>query len=580
MASTRIAVIDRDKCAKEKCGYQCIKACPGVRMGEETIKAENNDFPIISEPLCTGCGICVKKCPYGAIKIVNLPFETGKPIYQYGVNQFRLYGLPLPKEKNIVGLVGPNGVGKSTALKLLSGKLRPNLGKENASIEEILSMFRGNEIQAYLEKLYSVGVNVAYKPQNLDALASDILLETFLKQFGDDKKIEKVIEEFELKNCRKRRMKELSGGELQRVAMAAVLLKDADVYYIDEPSSYLDIKQRIRMTGKMLKEKLQDKSVLVVEHDLAVLDYLSDYVHVFFGESGAYGMVSGIKGSRVGVNEFLDGYIKEENIRFRDHAISFKVKSETEGGGKGFEYPPLKKTFEGFELRCEGGKIRKGETMGILGANGIGKTTFIKMLAGVEKPDEGEVNFAMKIAYKPQYLTAEDMLVMDYFRNVDSEIMNDLKYRLNLEPLMMKNMTNLSGGELQRVSIAKCLSMDADLLLFDEPSAFLDIEQRIDCAETIKKVIKKYEKTAFIVEHDISFIDSTSNRLIVFEGEPGKSGKASAPLSVRDGMNQFLKEMNITMRREKQSGRPRINKPDSVMDAEQKKVGEYFYYFE
>lgn len=94
----RIAIVDREKCAKGKCGYLCQKVCPGVRMGDETVTVDAEGFPVISETLCSGCGICVRKCPANAIKIINLPHEAGKLIFQYGVNAFRLYNLPLPKK--------------------------------------------------------------------------------------------------------------------------------------------------------------------------------------------------------------------------------------------------------------------------------------------------------------------------------------------------------------------------------------------------------------------------------------------------------------------------------------------------
>ncbi len=86
----RIAVIDRDKCTREVCGYQCIKACPGVRMGEETVSKDPVGWPVIDEELCTGCGLCVKRCPVKAIKVINLPEEKGRPVFQYGPNAFRL----------------------------------------------------------------------------------------------------------------------------------------------------------------------------------------------------------------------------------------------------------------------------------------------------------------------------------------------------------------------------------------------------------------------------------------------------------------------------------------------------------
>ena len=124
----RLAVIDREKCEPKKCGLLCIRVCPGVRMGDETIKEDEKGQPIIAEDLCTGCGLCVKKCPYEAISIINLPEETGEPTHRYNVNAFALYGFPAP-QKGITGLIGRNGIGKSTLLKIMSGNLIPNRGE-------------------------------------------------------------------------------------------------------------------------------------------------------------------------------------------------------------------------------------------------------------------------------------------------------------------------------------------------------------------------------------------------------------------------------------------------------------------
>lgn len=121
----------------------------------------------------------------------------------------------------------------------------------------------------------------------------------------------------------------LSGGELQRFAIAAVAVQNSDVYMFDEPSSYLDVKQRLTAAA-VIRQILETgdgdrRYVLVVEHDLAVLDYLSDYVCVLYGAAGAYGVVTMPLSVRVGINAFLAGFLPSENLRFRDHSLTFKV---------------------------------------------------------------------------------------------------------------------------------------------------------------------------------------------------------------------------------------------------------------
>ncbi len=581
----RIAVIDRGKCTRQKCGYLCMKVCPGVRMGDETVTVEKDSgFPVISETLCTGCGICVKRCPVNAIKVINLAGEAGTLVHQYGPNSFRLFNLPLPKGKSVVGLIGSNGIGKSTALKLLSKKITPNMGDYSGKTRwgTVLEKFKGKEVYNFLLALEK-GVKVSYKPQNVDSIPEVFKgkVKDLLKKNDERGALKEAVRKFGLESCLEKKIPELSGGELQRVAICAAYIREADIYYFDEPTSYLDIEQRLSV-ARHIKELSEEKEVMVVEHDLAVLDYLSDYVHVFYGSPAAYGVVSGIKAARTGINEFLGGYLKEENVRFRDGEIRFLVgSSEMRGGQVSFSYPQMRKSYEGFSLQCDSGNIRKSEIVGVLGPNAIGKTTFVKMLAGAEKPDSGEHGLALKVSYKPQYLKKELGGTVAAF--LDSAGINrgvfdsEVSRGLEIGELMDKEVRNLSGGELQRVAIAGCISRDADLYLLDEPSAFLDIEQRLRFASVMRKVIETSEKSAFIVDHDVVLLDTVSDRLMVFTGKSGERGKVGAPLEKKKGMNSFLKDMGVTMRRDKDSLRPRVNKPGSQLDNEQRESGNYYY---
>ncbi len=584
----RIAVVDRDKCKSKLCGWACIKACPGVKMGEETIvQSEGGLFPKIDENLCSGCGLCAKKCPFKAIKIINVSEEAGTPSFQYGENSFRLYGFVLPKEKSVVGIIGVNGIGKSTALDLLRGHLRPNFGKfgEKVAFEEIKKQVRGNEIQNYLEKIESKNVKFSHKMQNIDALShSKDSAAALLKQCDEKGVAKKLASEFGITNFQERKLSQLSGGELQLVAIACSLSRDADVYCIDEPSSYLDVSMRLKVASA-IREAAREKSVVLVEHDLALLDYLSDFIHVTYGEKGAYGVVSHLKSSKNGVNEYLHGFLKEENTRFRAYEIKFEVRSPPAARGKmpvEINYSGMKKRFPGFELGVDAGEVHENEVIGILGANGIGKSTFVKMLAGLETPDEGEgLQDHKKIAYKPQYLKADyggtcrDLLRAT--KGLDAATLAELREKLDLAELEDKEVKHLSGGELQRLAIALAISTPADLYLFDEPSAFLDVEQRLNAATLLKKVVKDSGKNAFVIDHDVLFVDSVSDRLVVFEGTPSKSGHAPAARGMREGMNSFLSAFGITFRRDEETGRPRANKPGSQKDDEQKKKGEYYY---
>jgi len=583
---TRIAVIDRNICIRKKCGYLCAKVCPPNRMGEECITVEKeSDFPVISELLCIGCGLCVKKCPVNCITIINLAGELENPLYQYGINSFRLYGLPLPKETGAVSLVGKNGIGKTTAIRILSKQIQPNFADFETEMTDGQVLKRlPMEMRRYFEKV-SGELRISTKPQYIDKVR-DVFSGTvkgLLKTSGaDSKAIGDAIARFALEEILSRKISQLSGGELQKAAIATAYLKEADVYYFDEVTNYLDIEERLRM-AVILKELAERKPVLMAEHDLTILDYVSSYVYLLYGEENAYGVVSHVKNARAGINEYLQGFLKDENVRFRNHEIAFSKHSEGEIKTPALlSYEQLVKSFKGgggFEFSSDAGEIRKGEILGLVGKNALGKSLFVKMLAGVEKPDHGTA-ISRKVSYKPQYISAEEVQVREMFtsRKIEGAVFDEAKRRLKLVPLMEKKLTELSGGELQRVACTLALSQEADIYLFDEPSAFLDIEQRFEFAKLLRNVISESEKAAFVVDHDIVFIDAIANRLMVFDGQSSVKGHASKPMNKRDGMNGFLKVAGVTMRRDKDTNRPRINKPESQLDREQKESGEYFYF--
>ncbi|MHC1605710.1 MAG: ribosome biogenesis/translation initiation ATPase RLI [Candidatus Methanofastidiosia archaeon] len=604
----RIAVIEYDKCKPRKCTYQCRSFCPGVRMGDETVFInEDNKKPLISETLCSGCGICIHKCPFKAIHIVNLPEELTNPIHQFGPNSFRLYRLPIPKEGAVLGIIGPNGVGKTTALKILSGEIIPNLGEfdEFAALlgefgeqditeeekvqkyEIITTYFRGSELQSYFEKMCEGALKVVSKPQYVDKIPQVVkgTVAEVVERIDERGRSKKLFKEFGMEDVKERELFDLSGGELQRLAIMAAIVRDADVYYFDEPSSYLDIYQRLNI-ARAIRELASKKMVIVVEHDLAVLDYLSDYVHLFYGKPAVYGIVSSPMGVRVGINTYLQGYLKDENVRFRDDEIRFVLRGPKKWVSEDIllSYPLLVKTYPNFELEVLPGNVYRGEVVSIIGPNATGKSTFVKMIAGIEKPEEGKIEKDLQVSYKPQYVKRDyDGTVRDILFAVSQEELYESWYKteilapLHLEHLLDNYVRELSGGELQRTAIALCLSKKADLYLLDEPSAYLDVEQRLAMARMIRRRMEKTESTAIVVEHDIVTTDYISDRAMVFSGKPSIRGKTSAPMPLRIGMNSFLSTLKITFRRDPENGRPRANKLDSQLDKKQKDIGEFYY---
>src|SRR5437879_1574764 len=474
----RIAVVFKDRCQPKRCHLECIAFCPPQRTGTEVIWIDpETTKAVISEETCISCGICIRKCPFDAIRIIGLPEALKEDlVHQYGKNAFRLFRLPVPKQGEVIGLLGPNGIGKTTCVSLLSGEVAPNLGhyrRKKAYWEEVLDYFAGTELHAYLAKIANKKLTTAIKPQYVDKVSKIYTgrVRDLVTKADKRGRLVDLTADLDLQSFLARPRAQLSGDEVHRTALATV------------------------------------------------------------GE--------------------------------------------------------LTKRFEGFELTGHPGRLRKGEVVGVVGPNATGKTAFVKMLAGQETPTSGAVEGRWQVSYKPQYLEAVyEGTVGELLRNAvgkkadtgyfETEILQPLKVKGMLE----RDVSTLSGGELQRVAIALCLGRDADIYLIDEPSAYLDSNQRMEAARTIRRVMEKEARTGLIVDHDVYFIDMVSDSIMVFSGDPGHTGVGEGPFPMRDGMNRFLKMVGITFRRDADTNRPRINKLDSRLDREQKSAGEYYYAIE
>jgi ATP-binding cassette subfamily E protein 1 len=589
----RVAVLDEDLCKPKKCGLECIVYCPVNKTGGECIiQREDDGKAVISEDLCTGCGICVKKCPFEAIVIVNLAKELGDhKIHQYGINSFRLYHLPTPKKGTVIGLLGRNGMGKSTIINILSGNIRPNLGKyDNHQLawDDILDNFRGTELKSHFEKISSGTLRVSIKPQLVYLIPKTFkgTARELLKKYDERHVFDTLVNDLGLTNILDNSVSQLSGGELQRLAVAVAFSKDADYYFFDEPSSYNDIYQRLQVARVITRLADEGKSVMVVEHDLTLLDYLSDYIHILYGEPGAYGIVSPLQSIKVGINNFLEGFIPSENIRFRDRSYKFDNSGQNEDvvlEKPLAKYSNLTKSYPSFKLSANSGQIREGEIVGLVGANALGKTTLMKMIAGIEKPDSGNIEMSAKISYKPQYLQQDhegdtrSLLSTAYQAPIEgSAVENHILIPMGMKRLYDKNINTLSGGELQKVAVCATLVRPANIYALDEPSAFLDVEDRISLAKFLHRFVKAEGKSAMIIDHDMQLIDLVSDSLVIFTGTPAIEGIAHNPMNKEDGMNQFLRTLAITYRKDETTGRPRINKMGGRLDRKQKDSGDYY----
>ncbi|XP_070712344.1 ATP-binding cassette sub-family E member 1-like, partial [Pempheris klunzingeri] len=586
----RIVIVNTEKCKPKKCRQECKKKCPVVRQGKLCIEVMPTDvMAFVSEDLCIGCGICVRQCPFGALTTINLPGSLeSETTHRYGPNSFKLHRLPIPRPGEVLGLVGTNGIGKSTALKIMAGRLKLNLGnfREPPEWNEILKYFRGSELQNFFKNMIENKHKSVMKPQYVDQIPKSTrgIVGDILRRKDPSTRFDEIVDTFDLKNVINRQIDQLSGGELQRLACAVACIQDVDIYIFDEPSSYLDVKQRLKMAAAIRRCVASDKYVICVEHDLSVLDYLSDYICCFYGAPSAYGVVTTPFGVKEGINVFLDGFLPTENVRFRETALVFNLNDCNEDAiierhGVN-EYPDMTRTQGDFTLDIEPGKFNNSEIIVMLGENGTGKTTFIRMLAGILEPNNGGKIPKLNVSHKPQKISPKSqmsvkrLLILKIGDTLNHPQFNtDVIKPLGVNEIFDLEVQHLSGGELQRVALVLCLGKPADVYLIDEPSAYLDSEQRVIAAKVIRRFILHSKKTAFVVEHDFIMATYLADRVIVFEGDPSIRATARSPQPLISGMNRFLKSLNITFRRDPNNFRPRINKLGSVKDTEQKSSG-------
>ena len=584
----RIAVLIEEKCKPKSDAYDYLKKWAGS-CGAECIQMNGDKFKIL-ETACPPCFVRAKHCPDGAVVVVNLPAELKTDmIHRYSLNGFRLFRLPTPSKESVVGILGPNGMGKSTAFNILNGSIIPNLGDFEADElwwDDVIQSLPRGELRDFLVDVSESDVSVALKPQYVDHIPKAVkgMVGQLLSSVDERGIYEEMVSKLGIDHLLERNLDQLSGGELQRVAICATLLKKADVYFFDEPSSYLDIHERMRIVN-IIQELSQTARVIVIEHDLAVLDVLADLVHIVYGKKGAFGIFTPARSTRQAINAYLDGFLAEQNVRIRDKPIKFQTHNDrsNELGNPVVEWGGLEKKLGNFNLKTGDGKVHQSEVVGVVGPNGTGKSTMIKILAGEHEYDGGWVTADASISYKPQHIDTDMDCDVQTWLNAEvgpkwrsGEYSVNVIKALGVDEMLTKQVCNLSGGEAQAVAISICLGREADLYLLDEPSAHLDANARMQAAKAIRRTMEANEKAAFVIDHDVYFIDIVSDSLLVFEGSGGKHGMAEGPFRLREGMNRFLGGVDVTFRRDHDSKRPRINKISSRKDREQRAKGDFY----
>lgn len=585
--SNYTAVIDQDNVTEEIKDI-AVKYDPLNRSGKEGFHVtDKGELHIDEHKVMKEHRIIQNKIPNDSIEIVELPSASGTQVHKYGKNGFRLFELPIPEPGQVVGLLGRNGIGKSTILKILSGDLKPNMGdtESEPSFEKLLEQYSNTRLESHITELVNDNAKIVYKPQMVSEslIQNDITVEEFLSDRDTD--ISAVSQELSLERILESEMGDLSGGERQRVYIAGTLLTDADTYLIDEPSSFLDIGQRFKIS-ELIKNYIKDRDskCIVVEHDMAVLDMISDHIHVIYGEPSNFGVTSKRMTCKQGINDYVTGRLSRDDIRIRSSEIEFSESADGEEAVVGsplFDYPSFTKSFEEFTLEVDNGKVHTNEVLGIVGENALGKSTFAKVLSGELQSDEGDLDLDISFSYKPQYPNSSSSITVDAvlskITNIyDGKFQNYVYNPLEIDPISDSQLKDLSGGEIQRVSIAVCLAREADVYLLDEPSAYLDVETRSKVSTILRRYARNSSKPVMVIDHDLFVIDRTADNVLRFKGESSKRGTADSPVKLKKGMNQFLSDMNTTFRRDGETNRPRANKKDSQMDRKQKRNNNYY----
>nr|WP_314476603.1 ABC-F family ATP-binding cassette domain-containing protein [uncultured Campylobacter sp.] len=497
-------------------------------------------------------------------------------------------------ERERIAIIGKNGSGKSTLMKLIAGALEPDSGRrilqgsikvemlaqnpkfdDAATVKDALNL-ELKEIFDARDEYAAVLEALGRDPQNKELNARQDELIKFIEAkdgWQIERKIERVLEEFKLKEYENRAVSSLSGGEIRRVALGALILKKPDILLLDEPTNHLDV-YMVRFLEDMLKSSRQ--TIVFISHDRYFIDALATRSAEI--EDGALASFDGgyanylakkeeILASLAKSHETLLKQLKAEEewlrrgvkarlkrnegrkervLAMREEAkknpgVIRRVRLELERASKNFnqtqsvnrkkmlfEIKQLSKTIGGKQLfRDFNARVLQGERIAIVGRNGSGKSTLIKILLGFEKPSSGEIKRGeVRVGYFDQSRSAldDDKSLIETFcpnggdhvmvRGRNMHVYGYLKNFLFPKEFLDKPIGVLSGGEKNRVALALLFSKEHDVLVLDEPTNDLDIAT----INILEDYLQSFEGAIIIVSHDRYFVDKIAHKLWAFEG--------------------------------------------------------------
>lgn len=573
---TRIAIVDRNLCNPVQCNLECMRGCPANRLrkectflvdkktGERHIdfkyeyskELKSRSVAYIEPSMSQGCSICAKACPFHAITVVNLPeAKEEELVYSYGKNGFSLYKLAIPR-MGITAIVGENGCGKSTNLKLVAKKLLP-IQTPTKEIKEYFGKTREGEL--------------VYKPQEISGKGEKRKVSDLLEKAANAGNAEIAKQRlagltglFDLGPILGRELQQLSGGELQKVIVTAALLHEKEIYFLDEPFSFLDYVYRVRLINYLL-ENFQQKKVVIVDHDISLLSYLCKQSYLMFGEPGAYGIVSQVYATDRAINMFMEGFIAPENMKFRSEAIAYKHYAEETHKNELMVLMAAKIGRGDFSVENPNAiVINEGEIVGIAGKNGIGKSTFCR--------DVFEKNMG-GLAFKEQVLKREGGVAGKYLQKNDLFSENYMR-GMKMGKLEFYDIQKISGGELQKLEIFKCLNQERKAYILDEPTNMLDVSARITLSKMLRERVVG-GRAIIVVDHDLEFLYNTVDRLIVMDGESGKRGVVKGIFDKEAGVRMLMEEFDLSYRKDPETKRLKLNKQGSKKDVKLKGEGKF-----